>query len=196
MSNIPSPSPAPTCLRWKDLARHGYTRHRLHRMLQTGEAEKLGRGVYQVDGDELCDAPSLVTVALRYPGAVVGLVTALHYHNLTEQIPRWLDLIIPYGRNTPTSRDIPLRVFRMAQERLQDGEEKRELLPGLGIGMTSPEKSIIDAYVYRHRIGYDIFPYALHEYSRWRNKNYHLLYHHAEKAHVENAIQPYLEMIP
>ncbi len=196
MSNITPPSPAPTCLRWKDLARHGYTRHRLHRMLQTGEAEKLGRGVYRVAPYELEHAPELVNIALRYPYAVLGMLSALYIHGLTEHTPHWDDIIIPYGKSAPMQRGAHLRTYRMAPEQLDDGIELLELAPGIDIRMTTAEKSIIDAYAYRNRLGYDLFPYALHEYSRRRNKNYHLLYHHAEKAHVEKAIRPYLEMLP
>ena len=65
----------------------GINRYTLYSLRDRGIIEQVSRGVYRLASLPDISNPDLVTVALRTPNAVICLVSALAYHNLTTQIP-------------------------------------------------------------------------------------------------------------
>ena len=74
-------------LRTSEALARGVRSHELSRLHEEGRLERLSRGVFRlVEGPELA-APDLVALAKRAPRAVVCLVSALHFHGMTLEVP-------------------------------------------------------------------------------------------------------------
>jgi predicted transcriptional regulator of viral defense system len=74
-------------LRMSEAFAHGITRYMLYSLRDKGIIEQVSRGVYRLMALPPISKPDLVTVSLRFPNAVVCLISALSHHNITTQIP-------------------------------------------------------------------------------------------------------------
>ena len=93
-------------LRMHEALTAGISRYTLYRLKDTGLIEQVSRGVYRLASLPPLGNPDLVTVALRFPQAVICLVSALAYHELTTQIPH--RCISPYrAESGPRSSTTP-----------------------------------------------------------------------------------------
>src|SRR5689334_3047103 len=84
-------------LRMSEALREGVSRATLYAMRDAGEIEPIGRGLYRLARLPALAHPDLVTVAARIPNAVVCLVSALAFHDLTTQIPREIYIALERG---------------------------------------------------------------------------------------------------
>ena len=65
----------------------GITRYMLYSLRDKGVIEQVSRGIYRLVDLPPISNPDLVTVSLRFPNAVICLISALAYHDITTQIP-------------------------------------------------------------------------------------------------------------
>ena len=65
----------------------GIARRTLYRLTDEGKLERVTRGIYRLADLPEISFPDLVTVSLRAPKAVICLVSALSFHDLTTQVP-------------------------------------------------------------------------------------------------------------
>jgi predicted transcriptional regulator of viral defense system len=72
----------------------GISRHTLYLLLENGVLERVSRGVYRLSDLPPISNPDLVTVALRFPDAVVCLISALSYYDMTTQIPHHVSIAV------------------------------------------------------------------------------------------------------
>ena len=72
-------------LRPQDLQKKGLPSDYLWRLHKQGKLEKVGRGLYTVQGAELSEHQTVVQAALRVPHGVVCLLSALRFHDFTTQ---------------------------------------------------------------------------------------------------------------
>jgi predicted transcriptional regulator of viral defense system len=61
--------------------------------------------------------PHLLAVATRMPRAVLCLVTALHFHGLTQEIPRAVHGALPRGVDPARIPFVPLEVYHLSAAR-------------------------------------------------------------------------------
>src|SRR5213593_3066033 len=67
--------------------RAGIHPRELYALRDAGVLERVSRGVYRLADLPPLAEPDLVTVAARLPKAVIALVSGLHFHGLTTEIP-------------------------------------------------------------------------------------------------------------
>ncbi|WP_367400981.1 type IV toxin-antitoxin system AbiEi family antitoxin domain-containing protein [Aeromonas caviae] len=90
----------------------------LYQLRDSGSLEVLSRGVYRVkDQDQISD-PDLVIVAKRVPQAVICLVSALAYHEITTQIPHFVSIARPKGSETPRLRRVRISTLHNETEKI------------------------------------------------------------------------------
>ena len=75
-------------LRLAELRNAGVTAATVSRMEKDGEVLRLARGLYQLADAELDANHSLAEAAKRFPKGVICLVSALAFHELTDQFPK------------------------------------------------------------------------------------------------------------
>lgn len=179
-------------MRMSEALEAGISRYALYRMLDEGVVERVSRGLYRlVDLPTLGD-PDLVVVALRVPKAIVCLVSALAFHELTTQVPHAVWIALPRGSNTPRLDHPPLSVHRFAREAYGSGIETHEV-DGLPVRVYSPEKTLADLFKFRNRVGMDVVLEALGLYAERRRPDVGALLEYARVCRVERVMRPYLE---
>lgn len=148
--------------RWSDARDAGLTNPRLYRMLDRGDIERIGHGLYKKAGWETTDT-DLMEIAAAAPRATLCLLSALAHHDLTDQIPSRYDIALPRGTWHPR---LPIRIrwHSFGTDTFELGRSTLLLESELTIGIYSPERSIIDAYRLRHIEGDDLGREAL---KRW-----------------------------
>ncbi len=187
-------------LRTRDFEALGYSRQQVKRLSERGEIERLGRGLYRLPGVEFTPYHSLAEVCKRVPMAVIGLSSALQFHNLTTQSPVDVWILLQSAARTPTFTYPPLRVFRASGEALSAGIETHTI-ERVETHITSIAKTVADCFKYRNKIGLDIALEALKESLRrsprtgQRPCTREELRHYARICRVERVMQPYLEAI-
>ena len=146
---------------------HGISRYRLYALRDRGVIEPISRGVYRLVELPPVGNPDLVTVSLRFPNAVVCLVSALAYHGITTQIPHEVSVAVPRDSRMPSLDHPPLRAHRFSKEAYRQGIETHPI-DGASVKVYSREKTLADCFKFRNKIGMDVVLEAL-KLHRQRN---------------------------
>lgn len=181
-------------LRTGEALRLGIHPRTLYAMRDSGLLEQLSRGLYRLAELPPLSNPDLVTVALKVPQAVICLVSALAFHELTTQIPHFVDIALPNRAERPRLDYPPLRIFRFSGLAWSEGVETHRL-DDVPVRIYGPEKSIADSFKYRRKLGLDIALEALSLYRQGDNVDVGKLLHYARICRVERVMSPYLEAL-
>ncbi len=166
----------------------------LYLLRDTGQLTTVSRGIFRLaDLPELAQ-PDIATVAARVPHAVICLVSALSFHNLTTQRPATVSIAIASSARSPRIDFPPLSVFRFSEESLSAGVEEH-LFDGIAVRIFSPEKTIADCLKFRNKIGFDIFTESLKLYRTRRRFDIDALLRYGRICRVERLMKPYLEAL-
>jgi predicted transcriptional regulator of viral defense system len=165
----------------------------LYAARDAGALVEVSRGVYRLADLPLTE-PDLVAVAVRMPRAVLCCVTALHLHGLTQEIPRAVHVMLPRGARTGRLAPTPLEVYHCSGAALTTGVEEREV-DGVPVRVTTPSKSVADAFRFRSRLGMETAVDALKQALRARAATPAEIGRMARVCHVEAVVRPYLEAL-
>ncbi len=144
-----------------------------------------------VDATELVtEEYIMVLLRKRQPKAVMNLISALAYYGMTTQIPDYLSIALPRGIRAPLVYAMPMRVWFTQSELLEQGVA--DVAGKLGrFYITTPERTLVDCFKYRHKLGLDIFMEALRMANgRLNPSKIHL---HATRLRVIRQILPFLK---
>lgn len=173
---------------------HGLSRYMLYTLKDQGVIEQISRGVYRLADLPPIGNPDLVTVSLRFPQAVICLVSALSWHGITTQIPHAVSLAVPRDARLPSLDYPPVVAHRFSDASFEAGIEHHDI-DGVQVRIYAPEKSIADCFKFRNRIGMDVVLEALQLYRTRKRFDPGKLLKYAKVCRVENVMRPYLEAI-
>ena len=181
-------------LRVSEAVRLGIPEHVVYKMVQDGELIKEARGVYRLaDGDPLGN-PDLVQVSLLAPKAVICLISALYFHELTTQIPHSVYIAMPQNTDRPRLSYPPLEVFWVTNSLHKVGVDVH-VLDGVQVRIYNRERTVTDCFKFRKRIGEEIALEALKDYVKQPDLDVHKLLEYAKLNRVEKRIMPYLKSL-
>ena len=166
----------------------------LYRLRDDGRLEQISRGVFRLADLPPMEDPDLVAVASRVPRAVICLVSALHFHGLTVEIPHEVSLALPQGTKSPVLDHPPIRVFRFAAQMYEAGLETHTI-DAVPVRIYGPAKSVADAFRFRNRLGVDVALHALRTGLNERRFTPAELVRFAKICRVERQMRPYLEAV-
>lgn len=179
-------------LRMSEAIERGMTRYMLYALRDRGVIEQVSRGVYRLVDLPPISNPDLVTVSLRVPTAVICLVSALAYHEITTQIPHAVSVALPKESRPPSLDYPPLMVHRFSAQAYSTGIETHQI-DGVSIKIYSPEKTLADCFKFRNKIGMDVVLEALKLYKARKKFNLGELLKYGRICRVEKIMRPYLE---
>ncbi len=165
----------------------------LYAARDAGSLVEVTRGVYRLAERPLSE-PDLVAVATRMPKAVLCLVTALHLHGLTVEIPRAVHVALPRGLHPARLDHPPLEVYHFSPSSYFAGVEERQV-DGVTMRITSPAKSVADAFKFRSRVGLEAAVDALKKALRSRAATPAEIDRMARICRVQAVMRPYLEAL-
>ncbi|QOC22893.1 type IV toxin-antitoxin system AbiEi family antitoxin domain-containing protein [Wenzhouxiangella sp. AB-CW3] len=179
-------------LRLSEALALGLNRYQFYKLRDEGVIEPVSRGLYRLTELPPVADPDLVAVATRFPRAVLCLVSALAWHDLTTQIPRRIDLAVERNARLPRQDYPPVRGYRFSGGRFTSGIE-RHPIDGIELKVYDPEKTLADCFAFRNSLGMDVVLEALDLYRKRRSPAYGLLLKYARICRVEKIMRPYLE---
>ena len=181
-------------LRTAKALRLGIHPRTLYAMRDSGVLERLSRGLYRLADLPPLSHPDLVTVALKIPKAVICLVSALAFHELTTQVPHAVDIALHKRAERPRLDYPPLRIFWFSGRAWNEGIETH-IVDNTSIRIYGPEKSVADCFKYRRKIGLDIALESLKLYRQRRDFDIDNLLRYAHICRVETVMRSYLEAL-
>lgn len=179
-------------LRMSEALEQGMSRYMLYSLRDRGIIEQISRGVYRLVSLPPVSNPDLVTVALRYPNAVVCLISALSFHEITTQIPHDVSVAVPRNSHPPSLEYPPLTVHRFTDQAYKAGIEDHHM-DGVAVKVYSPEKTLADCFKFRNKIGMDVVLEALKLYKSRMTFDPKKILGYAKICRVEKVLRPYLE---
>jgi predicted transcriptional regulator of viral defense system len=181
-------------LRTGQALRVGVHQRDLYALRDAGDLESLSRGVYRLAELPPLADPDLVTVATRVPRAVIALISALHLHGLTTQIPHHVNIALPRGMARPRLDWPPLRIYRMSGAMFTSGIETHQR-DGVPIRVYGAAKTVADCFKFRSRIGVDVALEALRTGLAEHKFTPAQIVRAARLCRVDAVIRPYLEAV-
>ncbi len=179
-------------LKTGDALDHGIHRRTFYAMREEGIIERMERGLYRLADLPPLSDPDLVTVALKVPQCVVCLISALHFHNITTQIPHVVSIAIKRGAERPRLEFPPIQPYWFSGEAFTAGVEQHSI-EHTTVQVYSVEKTLADCFKFRNRIGMDTVREALTLYRERKKPNPRKLIQFAKTCRVEKVMRPYLE---
>lgn len=178
-------------MRLRDFQKSGIGKAAVLRLAEAGHLERIGRGLYALPGREVSESEALVQVAKRVPDGVACLLTALVFHNLTDQNPSKVWLAIDRKAREP-QLDWPLLEVVWWSSKLLAFGVTVKTIGGVPVKVTTPAKTVADCLKYRNKIGIDVAIQAIRDYRRSR-RSIDDLFEAARVCRVERTLRTYLE---
>ncbi len=181
-------------VRPRDIEAIGLPREYLVRLHRQGKLKRPGRGIYTLPDANVTEHHSYAEVAKRVPEAVICLLSALTFHEITTQSPASVWIALGKGARTPALTSPSLRIVRLSGQSLTEGIEKH-LVEGVPVRVYSAAKTVADCFKFRNKIGLDVAIEALKDSLRQKKANINEIYRHAKVCRVSNVIRPYMEAL-
>jgi len=181
-------------VRPRDVEAAGIHREYLQRLYRNGDLVRVGRGLYALPGTRTSESLSLAEVAKRVPNAVMCLITALQFHNLTTQVAHRVWIAIENRKWGPAFDYPPIEIVRLTGPAFSFGVEKHDV-DRTTIKVYSPAKTVADCFKFRNKIGLDVSLEALRETWRSQKATMDELWEAAKVCRVANVMRPYLEAV-
>lgn len=172
----------------------GISRYMLYSLRDKGLIEQVSRGVYRLADLPPIGNPDLVTLALRFPNAVICLTSALAYHGLTTQIPHEVSVAVSRNSRLPSLDFPPVRAHKFAEIVFTAGVEEHQI-DGVSVRIYNQEKTLADCFKFRNKLGMDVVLEALKLYKSHKKLNFDAVLKYAKICRVEKVMKPYLEVM-
>lgn len=150
--------------RSKEAVAAGVSWRDLYALRDEGDVLELSRGLFQLAETAGIGNIDFVAVCARAPHGMIALDSALSYWDLTDDIPSQVHLAVPEGSHRPAIDHPPttVHVFRAATFDL--GRLEVREAGGERFWITDRERTVVDAFRLRHRLGEDAANRALRRY--------------------------------
>ena len=181
-------------VRPRDIEAIGLPRQYLVRLYRQGKLNRSGRGIYTLPDANVTERHSYAEVAKRIPEAVICLLSALAFYEITTQSPPSVWIALRKGARRPALTSPSLRIVRLSGPSLTEGIEDHQV-EGVPVRVYSAAKTVADCFKFRNKTGLDVAIEALKDCLRQKKASINEIYRYAEVCRVSNVIRPYLEML-
>ena len=179
---------------YPDIKKAGFHNDTLQVLIASGRIQKIGRAVYKLSEIDDLVNPDLVIAAIKSPKGVVCLISALAFYEVTDEIPRHVDLAIPRGAHANKINHPPVKYYRFTQEAWKAGIEVRKIA-GQEVRIYNLAKTIADCFKFRNKIGTDVARSALKTALAEKKTVPKEIMVYAKICRVANVIKPILESL-
>lgn len=132
-------------VRARDLHSAGIASETIARAVKAGEIERVARGLYQRPDAPIDAAHTFAETAKKIPKGVIAMVSALAFHELTDQMPRRVWVAIGRGDWSPVASYPPVRIVRLSEKYLHQGIE-HHMISGVSVPIYSVPKTLADLF--------------------------------------------------
>jgi predicted transcriptional regulator of viral defense system len=181
-------------VRSRDIEAIGFPRQYLVRLHRQGKLNRPARGIYTLPDADVTEHHSYAEVTKRVPQAIVCLLSALVFHEITTQSPASVWIALSKGTRTPALVSPSLKIVRLSGPSLTRGIDKHQV-EGVTVRVYSAAKTVADCFKFRNKIGLDVAIEALKDCLRQKKGNVNEIFRYAKACRVSNVIRPYIEVL-
>ena len=181
-------------LRLRELAEAGITAATVARMVRSGEVFRISRGLYQLADAELDLYLEYAEAAKRVPRGVICLLSALVWHELTDQFAQTIWMAVGVNAWTPRLDHPPLSIVRFTDRFLTDGVEDA-MVGKVPVKVFGAAKTVADCYRHRRSVPRIVALEGLQKALRYRKATPAEIADHARRGGVWKAMRPHLEAL-
>lgn len=173
---------------YQEALAEGLTRHRIRVLLESGEIERIERGLYQVADIDITEEEQYIR-ALKKVGepSAVCLLSALSHYDLTDTIPTKVWLMVDDHKRIKSGY---IKLYRARDPNWNVGIVSSE-----NYSITSLERTIVDSLTHTKlvsaRLGINALKQAIEEKKSTANKILSV----AEELGVKHRVLPYIETL-
>ena len=180
--------------RTRDAEALGVSRQALANHLARGEVERDARGIYQIAGAEPNPYFQYGVLAARGVPFVVSLLSALHLHGLTTQLPSSLWITVKQGRHCPVGAGLHTVCTYQSEPAYSTAVSEMDL-GGIRVKVYSPAKTVVDCFKFRRKVGLDVAMEALRD--GWLKRAFAIpeLDRIADICRMRTVMRPYVEAL-
>jgi predicted transcriptional regulator of viral defense system len=162
------------------------TFYQIQSLLKSGEIEQITRGIYCVPQSDYSEVDQFqVATLIAGKQSAICLLSALVYYDLTDLIPKKTWVLVPNARRT-VNKD--LKFFRVRNPHWKVGIDQEE-----GFRITSIERTLVDAIIYKRLIGSSTAIEALKRALKYKKVPLGRVLEVAKDLECEHRILPVLE---
>lgn len=180
--------------RMKDLKKAGIHTRIIAQALEQGIIKKIKPGLYKLSDFPWDEHTGFVDVCMANLSAVICLLSALEYYDLTTFVPAEIQVAVPHN-SVPFKLDYPpVKVYYFREPIYSSGIDEIQTVQGR-FKIYKPEKTVCDMFRYRNKIGEDIALESLKNYLNRHDSHVNKLLEFAKITKVEKILIPYLKAI-
>ncbi len=170
----------------------GFNKIILKEAINSGEIQKLDRGLYISSSGITLANPDIVTVSIKVPKGVICLLSALAYYELTDEIPKYVDVAIPRNTHANIVKYPPVNFYHFSQKTWNTGIQYFEI-EGYKIKIYCIAKTIADCFKFRNKIGIDIAREAMKIAVKNKQVDPKEIVKYSKICRVNKIVKPILE---
>jgi len=182
--------------RMKDLRVEGFQTRDIAVLVKEGVIEKVKPGIYKLADYGFFEDKnvSLLSVCNAIPNAVICLISALDYYELTLFNPSEIYYAIPNSEKVKKIDYPPVKPFFFRDRFYNSGIEHIKTRYG-EIRIYNKEKTVCDMFRYRNKLGEDIAYEGLKNYLKLKDANLLKLKEYSEICQVKTVMMPLVKVL-
>lgn len=190
-----APVDLPSTFTTREATERGVHPRDLYRWRDDGDVIELSRGVFRRADAPAASRPDELAVARRAPHAIVCCVNAAAIHDLTDEIPRAVQIAVALGSTPPRIDYPPVQVFRFKPATFELGLSSFEAAPDELVRIYDQARTVVDLIRLRHRFGEPVAYTALNRYLSKPDGQRRPLLTYATQLGAERAVRAALDVI-
>ncbi len=179
-------------VRFSSLQNAGFHSDILYALEKEGKVEKIVRGIYKLAQQDIGSHPDLVITSMQASKGIICLLSALFFHEATNEIPRYVDIAISSRAHANRIKYPPVKFYRFAPMAWEAGIEEYEI-SGYKVRIYSLAKTVADCFKFRNKIGIDVAREALKIAVTEKHVKPKEIMRYAKICRVDSVIKPMLE---
>jgi len=179
---------------YAEISKAGFNKALLKTSLKFNRISRLDRGLYKLSQGIAISNPDLVAISIKVSKGAICLLSALSFHEATNEIPKYVDVAIPRGTHANKINYPPVRFYRFDFKVWETGIEIHEI-SGHKVRIYSLAKTVADCFKFRNKIGTDVAREALKIAVTEKRIKPKEIMRYAKICRVDNIIKPMMETI-
>jgi predicted transcriptional regulator of viral defense system len=175
-----------------DLTSYEIPRTYLSILEKNGEIRRISRGVYSATNYMIDE---MVSIQLRYKGAIFSHETALYLLELSDRTPLFYSMTVPAGYNATSLKAGGTKVFFVNRGLYLLGSTTMKSPHGNDIKTFNLERTICDVLRSRNQMDVQFVNQSLKKYVLHRDRNIDQLYNYAVRFKIQKIVREYIEVL-
>lgn len=167
---------------------------KIAKAISDGIITKIKPGLYKLVDYPWDELSSFADISQANRSAVICLVSASEYYGLTTYSPPIVSIALPHNSINFKLDYPPIKVYYFSTLQYNTGVDEIKA-DGITIKIYNREKTVVDLFRYKNKLGEDIFIESLKNYLNNSNRDINKLIEYSTTLKVNKKILPYIKAI-